>query len=123
MKIKSFIVIIIMSSMMLFGCGNEQDKVVISYCKSLEAGKYDEAVSYLSKSAKQVLENSGGKPSLAAASDVFKQRKGIKKIKISKREVNGVMATIKFVYHFNDSSTAEDFFPLVREDGKWKISM
>jgi len=123
MRTKSFVVIIILLSMMLFGCGNEQDKVVIRYCKSIEAGEFDETVSYLSKYAKQVLDNSGGKPSLAATSDAFKMRKGIKKIKILKREVNGVMATINYVYNFNDGTTAENFIHLIKEDGKWKISM
>lgn len=124
MRTPSFLVIIIMLSMILFGCssGGEQDKIVINYCKSIEAGKLDEAVSYLSKDAKQALEQAGGKSELAGASDAFKKRKGIKKIQINKREVAGDTAKIMFLYVFNDGSTIGDFFPLVKEDGKWKIS-
>ena len=107
--------------MLLFGCESAQDKVVKNYCKSIESGKLDNAVSYLSKSARQELEKSGGKPALAAA-DIFKKRKGIKDIKISQREVKGETTMIMFVYYFNDGSTSSDFFPLIKEDGKWKIS-
>jgi hypothetical protein len=121
MRVISYFVAVI-SLTMLFGCGNEQDKIVLKYCKALEAGKVDDAVSYLSKSAKQELEKTGGKQTLAAAADLFKKRKGIKEIKISKREVTGEIAMIRFNYNFNDGSTSGDFFPLVKEDGKWKIS-
>ena len=116
-----FVVILIVSSM-LSGCGNDQDKIVTNYCKALEAGKLDDAVSYLSKSARQELEKAGGKSLLTSAADVFKQRKGIKKITISKRDVKGDTAMIMFVYNFKDGTTSSDFFPLVKEDGKWKIS-
>ena len=116
-----FVVMLIVLSM-LSGCGNDQDKIVTNYCKALEAGKFDDAVSYLSKSARQELEKAGGKSLLASAADVFKQRKGIKKITISKRDVKGDTAMITFVYNFKDGTTSSDFFPLVKEDGKWKIS-
>jgi len=126
MRLKLVIVFIVILLMMLFGCGNKQDKVldkvVISYCKALDAGNLDDAISYLSKAAKQQLDSTGGKPTLAQAVDAFKNRKGLKNVKISKREVNGPMATIMFIYNFNDGSTSNDFFPLVKEDGKWKIS-
>jgi len=120
MKVKYYAIILL--TMMLFGCESEQDKTVINYCKSLEAGKFDDAVSYLSESAKQELVKAGGKQALAAVSDMFKQRKGIKAIKITKREVTKETAIIKFNYTFNDGSQNSDYFPLVKENGKWKIT-
>ena len=121
MRAWQYIIISILSTM-LFGCGNEPDKIVINYCTSLDTGKLDDAVSYLSTSAKQELEKAGGKPALAAAADLFKSRKGIKEIKISQKEITGQTALVKFNYNFNDGSTSADFFPLVKEDGKWKIA-
>ena len=65
----------------------QKDKIVINYCKALEAGKFDDALSYLSKSAQQELEKAGGKSVLAAAANAFKTRKGLKNITISKRDI------------------------------------
>jgi len=108
--------------MMLTGCGSKEDKVVIGYCKALEAGKLDEAESYLSKDARLVLERAGGKSLLAAAGGQFKQHRGIKEIKITRKNVAGESATVEFLYNFKDGSSYADSFPLVKEDGKWKIS-
>jgi hypothetical protein len=107
---------------MLTGCGGGQDKIVINYCKALEALKLDEAASYLSKDANMMLERAGGKSLLAEAGGKFKQRKGIKKIKIIKKTVTGQTALVNFIYNFNDGSTVADSFPLVKENGTWKIS-
>ena len=111
-----------MLSLLLFGCGRDQDKIVTSYCKALDAGKFDEAVSYLSKDARQVLESAGGKSLLAASASAFKQHKGIKIIEITKTNVTGGKATVEFVYNFNDGSKFRDFFPMVKEGGAWKIT-
>ena len=58
MRAWQYIIISILSTM-LFGCGNEPDKIVMNYCTSLDAGKLDDALSYLSTSAKQELEKAG----------------------------------------------------------------
>ena len=118
----SYIFAMIMLSVLLFGCGRDQDKVVTGYCKALEAGKVDEAASYLSKDARQALERAGGKSLLVAAGNAFKQHKGIKAIEITKTNVTGEKATVEFVYKFNDGSNVSDFFPLAKEDGVWKIT-
>ena len=107
---------------MLTGCGGGQDKVVINYCKALEALKLDEAASYLSKDANLMLERAGGKSLLAEAGGKFRQRKGISKIKIIKKKVTGDNALVEFIYNFKDGSTVADNFPLVKENGTWKIS-
>ena len=122
MRTRTSLVILTMLTLLLAGCGNSQDKTVINYCKALESGKVDEAASYLSKEALQELERIGGKSVLAASGEAFKQQKGIKKITIVKSQVNGDKATVDFVYNFNDGSKLPDNFPLVKEDGKWKIS-
>jgi predicted SnoaL-like aldol condensation-catalyzing enzyme len=122
MKVKLFIAVAIMLSMMLIGCGNQQDKIVINFFKSLEAGKLDEALSYLSKPTRKRVEDAGGKPALAASADVFKKHKGIKQIKITRRDVTGETATIVYCYIFNDGSKVDDYLPLVKENGEWKIS-
>ncbi len=116
------LVVVVMMSLLLFGCGKEQDKLVVSYCKAIEAGKLDQAVSFLSKDAKQVLERSGGKSLLTASVSEFKQRKGIKGIDITKSTVAGDKATVELLYRFNDGSTVKDSYPLVRENSVWKIS-
>ena len=107
---------------MLIGCSSGQDKTVISYCKALEAGKLDEAASFLSKDANIMLERAGGKALLAEAGMNFKQRKGISKIKITSKKVTGESAIVELVYNFNDGSQFGDSFPLVRENGTWKIT-
>ena len=107
---------------MLIGCRDGQDKTVINYCKALEAGKLDEAASFLSKDAIVVLERAGGKALLAEAGAKFKQRKGISKIKITSKKTTGNSAMVEFVYNFNDGSKSKDSFPLVKESGTWKIT-
>lgn len=107
---------------MLVGCGNDEGKTVINYCKALEAGKLDEAESYLSKDAKQELARVGGKSRLAAAGGQFKQHRGIGAIKISGKKVAGEITVVDFVYNFNDGSKYNDSFPLIKENGTWKIS-
>jgi hypothetical protein len=109
-------------SMLMFGCGNDQDKTVINYCKAIDAGKLDEAVAYLSKDAKEALDSTGGKALLAEVGSRFKQHKGIDSIKITNKKVAGEKADVLFTYNFKDGSKFDDFFPLVKEEGKWKIS-
>lgn len=108
--------------MVICACGRKEDKTVINYCKALEAGKLDIAASYLSRDARKVLDMSGGTARLAQAGVAFKQHKGIDEIKIKKREVAGERATVVFVYRFKDGMEVVDYFPLVKEDGDWKIS-
>ena len=122
MKVKSFLAVTILCSMILAGCGKEKDDIVINYFKSLEAGRLDEALSYMSESAKQRVEAAGGKPALAAAAEVFKKHNGIKEIKISRRDVSGETAKIVYVYIFNDGSKVDDYRSLKKENGSWKIS-
>ena len=126
MKILSILAVILILSTFQFGCGKELDKeqdiIVINYLKALEAGKVDEAVSYFSKSAKLELEKAGGKQPLASAFyDAFNKRKGIKNIRITKKEISGDTAKITFLYKFNDGSSDKGLLFLVKEDGKWKI--
>ena len=108
--------------MFLVGCGYEQDDVVINYFKSLEAGKLDDAMAYLSEPNRKGVDSVEGRQALAASANIFKKRKGIKKIEISRREVTGETAKIVYSYIFNDGSTVDDYLPLVKEKGKWKIS-
>ena len=130
MGLKSVIIITIVLPVLMFGCNTKEnnildksaDELVINYCKAIEAGKQDEAVSFLSILAKQELEKTGGKTSFAEATEAYKKHKGIKNINFTNRVTNGPLAAIKFIYTFNDGSTAEDSFPLIKENGKWKIS-
>ena len=116
------LIVVTLLTFLLSGCGNDQGKTVIKYCKALEAGDVDKAASYLSKDARQALESLGGKKLLAEAGGKFKERKGIKSIKITKEIVKDKNAAVELVYNFNDGSNFVDNFPLVKEDGKWKIS-
>lgn len=120
-RLKYFIAATLLT-LMLSGCESAQGKTAINYCKALESGKLDEAISYLSKDARQALESLGGKKVLAEVSGKFKERKGTKSIEITKEIVKGENAAVELVYNFNDGSKFVDNFPLVKEDGKWKIS-
>ena len=108
--------------MMLIGCSSAPDDIVISYCKALDAGKIEEAESFLSKDASATLQSAGGKWLLAEAGSKFKQRKGISKIKITRKKITGNSAVVEFVYNFKDGTKFGDSFPLVKENGAWKIS-
>ena len=112
----------ILIPVLLAGCSGNPDEVVKNYCKALEVGKVDEAQSFLSKSAKRDLEQAGGKSLLLAAGEKFKLRKGISAIKIIRKKVTGESAMVEFIYNFNDGSTFGDSFPLIKENGTWKIS-
>jgi len=122
MSLKLVAAFIITLSLVLLGCGKEEDKLVINYCKALEDGDIEKISSYQSKFAREEYEKVGGRAALAAETDAIKKHKGIKKIKISERKENGPLAAIRFVYKFNDGSDGEGFYNLIREDGKWKIS-
>ena len=122
MKNIAYIFVVTMMAMMLFGCGSAEDKVVINYCTALDKGKLNEAAVYLSKEAKKELDRAGGVTLLADAGKKFKEHKGIREIKITRKKVDGESAIVEFMYIFNDGSKFDDFFPLVKEDGKWRIS-
>lgn len=122
MRRLTLLIVLLLLSLLLSGCESDQGKTVINYCKALEAGNVDEAASYLSRDARQVLEGLGGKKLLAAAGEKFKERKGIKSIKITKEKVVDKSATVDLLYNFKDGSEVADNFPLVKEDDKWKIS-
>ena len=109
-------------ALLIAACGRGEDKTVINYCKALEAGKLDTAASYLSRDARKALDMSGGISRLSQAGAAFKQHKGIDEIKITKRDMAGDRAMISFVYRFKDGLEVSDYFPLVKEDGAWKIS-
>lgn len=109
-------------AMSISACGHQEDKTVINYCRALEAGKLDAAASYLSRDARKALDMSGGTSRLAEAGEAFKQHKGIDEIRVTKRDVAGERATIFFVYKFKDGMEVGDYFPLVKEDGAWKIA-
>lgn len=122
MRRLNYFIAVTLMALMLSGCKSDQGKTAINYCKALESGKVDEAFSYLSKDARQTLESLGGKKVLAEAGEKFKERKGLKSIKITKEIVKDNNAAVELVYNFNDGSNFIDNFPLVKEDGKWKIS-
>ena len=108
--------------MMLIGCSSAPDDIVISYCKALDAGKIEEAGSFLSKDATVALQSAGGKWLLADAGAKFKQRKGLSKIKITRKKITGDSALVEFEYNFKDGTKLGDSFPLIKESGSWKIS-
>lgn len=122
MRRLTYLFIVTLLSLLLSGCESDQGKTVINYCKALDAGNVDEAASYLSRDARQVLEGLGGIKLLTAASEKFKERQGIKSIKITREEVVDNSATVDFIYNFKDGSKFADNFPLINEDGKWKVS-
>lgn len=122
MKGLAFIVYASLLLLILTGCESAQGKTAINYCKAIESGKLDDALSYLSKDAKQALEELGGKKVLAEVGGKFKERKGIKSIKITKEIVKDKVAAVELLYNFNDGTNFIDNFPLVKEDGTWKIS-
>jgi hypothetical protein len=122
MKNITYIFAVTLMSMVLFGCGGAEDKVVINYCTALDKGMLAEAAGYLAKDAKNELDRTGGVTLLGDASKKFKEHKGIREIKITRKKVDGESAIVEFRYIFNDGSKFDDFFPLVKEGGKWRIS-
>jgi hypothetical protein len=120
-RLKYFIVVTLLS-LMLSGCESDPGETAINYCKALESGKTDKALSSLSKDAKVALENIGGKTLLAEVGKKFNERKGIKTVKVTKKIVKNKNAAVELLFTFNDGSTFIDNFPLVKEDGKWKIT-
>lgn len=122
MRILTNYIVVTLLTLLLAGCGSDHGKTAVNYCKALEAGKVDEAYSYLSKDARQALDSLGGKKILVEAGGKFKERKGLKSIKVTKEIVKDKNAAVELLYKFNDGSDFVDNFPLIKEDGKWKIS-
>ena len=101
---------------------NELENVVISYCKLVENGKFDEASSYLTSSSMLELKRTGKKSPLEPSTEDFKIRKGLKSIQITKKTADNTSAMIIFNYLFNDGSIGGDTLKLEKENGKWKIT-
>ncbi len=113
------------------GCGSIGQKspseVVIAAihgCVTNE-NKYSEAEKYMSSEVINAMK--GGLWALAGgwkgAWDEATRNGTIQKIEILKEEVRGEGAEVDFRIHFKDGKTKDDDEPLIKEDGKWKITI
>ena len=120
---------IIVVFMLINGCNSIGQKspseVVIAAYMAANEGKYSEAEKYLSSEVMNAMK--GGIGALAGgmkgAWDKTTRNGTIEKIEILKEEVRGEGANVFFKIHFKDGKTKDDDEPLIKEDGRWKITI
>lgn len=114
---------VVVMAMILPGCGkNDQDKIVTEFCRALDAGRLDEALSYMSHNAQIELEKKGGKALLATATEQLRQHRGIKSLKVTAKESVGKDILLSVVYKLNDGTEMFDKIPVTKEGSSWKIA-
>src|SRR5262245_11403980 len=109
------------ASVVLVGCGGSGPaSVVKSYFNAMNSGKYSEAIEYLTGGMKDLAKVDGGK----GMSDEMTKNGTMSKLEIVSEEVRGEGATVKVRIHFKNGDV-EDSPPisLIKQDGKWKITM
>ena len=101
------------------GGGGGPEGTVKSWFNAMNAGKHSDAITYLSPALKEFANMDGGK----GMSDEMTQNGTMSKLEIVSSEVRGEGATVKARVHLKDGSVQDHDVSLVKQDGKWKITM
>lgn len=119
-----FFLILLMSA----SCGLDSRspaEVVESAYMAANAGEYSKANEYLSAEARSAAEGALG--ALVGGTkgiwDKMTRNGEIDRIEILEEKIRGEGAEVRFKIHFKDGRTKDDDEPLIKEDGKWKITV
>jgi len=88
-------------------------------------GRYSETEKYLSSDALEVTKGELGQLAggLRLVWDIATKDGTIDRIEITEETIRGEGAIVKFRLHFKDGSTRDDYEPLIKEGGVWKIAI
>jgi hypothetical protein len=111
------------------GCNVIQDKspsdVVKAAYMAANDGNYSAAAGYLSKDAREAIESGLGVliGGMKGAWDKATRDCTIDRIDILEETIRGEGATVRIKIHFKDGSSKKDNEKLIREDGRWKMTI
>lgn len=107
-------------SVALVGCGGGGPAgAVQGYYKAMNSGKYADALSYLTPTMADFAKFDGGK----TMSDEMTHNGTMTKVEILETNVRGEGAEIKARIHFKDGSVDDQNISLVKQEGKWKVTI
>ncbi len=110
----------VMMCVALAGCGGGgPEGTVKGWFNSMNAGKHSDAMTYLTPALKEFANMDGGK----SMSDEMTRNGTMTKIEIVSTEVRGEGATVKARAHYKDGGVEDHDVSLVKQEGKWKVTM
>lgn len=115
-------------ALLITSCGivskSPAEVVQVAYMAA-NAGNYSEAGEHLSKETHAAME--GGLGALAGGMkgiwDEVTRDGTIERIEILEENIRGEGAEVRFRIHYKDGQTEEEDEPLIKEDGKWRITI
>jgi len=133
MKTKNLVFAILMMGTMLFlaSCGGgssvSPSSTIKEFATKVEKGDIDGAISCIATEGKEVDKETKGKLTLilGMGKGEMEKKKGIKSMDVLTEQVeaDGKTANVKMKFTYGDGSTNEEDYYLLKEEGKWKISM
>ena len=101
--------------------GSPSEVVKITY-KLGNEGKYTETEQYLSADVLMAVKNQKIAP-LKKTWDYYTRNGSLEKIEVLEENIRGEGADVKFRLHFKDGKSKDKSEPLIKENGKWKITI
>jgi hypothetical protein len=102
--------------------GSGPAETVKKFQKAVETGQLDEAVKQLSPSLLQMFPPQKVKAMLGEETQKIKKKKGVSSFEVTKEEVTGEVADVRYVVKYGDGTTRSEDTHLTKENGQWKIS-
>ncbi|MGQ9619126.1 MAG: zinc-ribbon domain-containing protein [Candidatus Aminicenantia bacterium] len=127
-----FLIGLVSGGYILFFKADPPEKVVIRALKALEKGDAEESLKFFSERLKREIQREIQREARAsgisleeaikeAAEEIRKGGKGIKEIKIKKKNTMGREAVVEFSMIFLNGHIEKGLAKLIKENGKWKI--
>jgi hypothetical protein len=109
------------------GSSSSPGATVKEFSTKVEKGDFDGAIACIATEGKPVDKDTKSKLTLllGMAKGEVDKKKGIKNMEIVSEtiEPDGKTATVKMKFTYGDGTIAEESNSLVKEDGKWKLSL
>ncbi len=114
-------VLLLAVGLVLSGClgGGGPTGTVKAWFNAMNAGKYSDAIKFLGPGLAEYGKLDGGK----SMSDEMTHSGTMTKLEIISEEVRGEGATVKARVHFKDGGVQDQEVSLVKQDGKWKVTI
>jgi hypothetical protein len=133
MKTTNLLFAILMTGTMMFlvSCGGgssvSPSSTVKEFATKVEKGDVDGAISCIATEGKAIDQETKGKLTLilGMGKSEMEKKKGIKSMDVVTEQIepDGNKATVKMKFTYGDGSTSEEDYTLLKEEGKWKVSM
>ncbi len=126
-----FGVLFLGSLFLLNSCGSGSSSspaaTVKEFSNKVEKGDFEGAIGCIATDGKPVDKEAKGKLTLllGMAKGEVEKKKGIKNMEVISETIDpdGKTATVKMKFTYGDGSVNEESNSLVKEDGKWKLSL